>query len=361
MQRVCNYGSFLQAWALQHILMEMGHEVCFVDYEPGPSLCPPQKDSLLRRLKGWLRALWQLRSRGSRIARRRERNQDFARNFARGCLPLLGMPKERSTRTQVDVLVIGSDEVFNCMQSGPEVGYSRELFGYGSRASKIISYAASFGFTTLPMLREQGIDREVGQMLSRFSGLSVRDENSREIVRALTGREAALHMDPVLLYDFNPLVPTQAVCRDTVLVYAYSGRVSTEEAGAIRAFARKHGKRLVSVGTYQPFCDENIPVVSPFALLAYVRDAEYIVSDTFHGCVFAIKYYKKFCVFIRSSNRQKIEGLLSAFCEKKRCVENLNDFDAILNQSVNKALWDDRMSDNKCKAIQYLKEQINEL
>lgn len=34
MQRVCNYGSFLQAWALSHLLRQMGHEVCFVDFTP---------------------------------------------------------------------------------------------------------------------------------------------------------------------------------------------------------------------------------------------------------------------------------------------------------------------------------------
>ena len=39
------------------------------------------------------------------------------------------------------------------------------------------------------------------------------------------------------------------------------------------------------MGTYQPFCQVNIPKATPFELLAYVRDADYVITDTFHGCV----------------------------------------------------------------------------
>ena len=208
MQRICNYGSFLQAWALQHLLQEMGHEVCFVDYTPGPVLCPEDRPPLSRRLRGKCRSLWQMRSRRSRMLRKQERNETFQQTFQREYLPLLGLSKERRCRIPVDLLIIGSDEVFHCMQSNPQVGYAKELFGEGNRANRVVSFAASFGCTTLSMLREKGIDGEIGRMLSRFSALSVRDCHSWEMVRALTGREAYLHIDPVLLYDFSRKTPS---------------------------------------------------------------------------------------------------------------------------------------------------------
>lgn len=361
MQRICNYGSFLQAWALQHLLQEMGHEVCFVDYTPGPVLCPEGRPPLSRLLQGKCHALWQMRSRRSRMIRKQERNETFQQTFQREYLPLLGLSKERRCRIPVDLLIIGSDEVFHCMQSNPQVGYAKELFGEGNRAKRVVSFAASFGSTTLSMLREKGIDGEIGRMLSRFCALSVRDSHSWEMVRALTGREAYLHIDPVLLYDFSRKTPERTVCRDTILVYAYAGRMQEPEIAAIQRFARQQGKTLLSVGTYQPFCQVNIPKATPFELLAYVRDADYVITDTFHGCVYSLKYHKPFCVFLRPTNQEKIQGLLDAFCEKSRSVEKLQDLEEILKQPVKKEKNNSLINRKKWEAIQYLEKQTLDL
>lgn len=360
MQRICNYGSYLQAWALKHILIEMGHEVSFVDYTPGPPL-HIEKIPLTRRIQAKLLSLWRWKSRSGRAARRRERNLDFERWFERECLPTLGVVKQRNCRPKLDLLIIGSDEVFNCMQTNPQVGYSKELFGEGNRAQKVISYAASFGFTTLEQLKEKKVDREIGELLSRFNALSVRDRNSQEIIRALTGRTAPLHADPVLLYDFTPMMPQRTVCRDTILVYAYAGRMQPEEIQAIQDFARKHGKKLASVGTYQPFCQQHIPTATPFELLAYVRDADYVVTDTFHGCIYSIKYYKSFCVFMRCSNRQKIETILELFRQRDRSVEKIDDFERILVRNSDIFVKNQILDEIICKSMKYLEDETKTL
>ena len=72
----------------------------------------------------------------------------FIENYQSKYLPLLGISELRNEKPSVDALVIGSDEVFNCLQTNPKVGYSKELFGYHANTDKIISYAASFGNTT---------------------------------------------------------------------------------------------------------------------------------------------------------------------------------------------------------------------
>ena len=361
MQRICNYGSFLQAWALQHLLQGMGHEVCFVDYTPGPVLCPEHRPPFFRFLRGKLRSLWQMRSRHSRMLRKKERNEEFQEIFQREYLPLLGLTGQRNCRTPVDLLVIGSDEVFHCMQSNPQVGYAKELFGEGNQAKRVVSFAASFGATTLSLLKEKGIEGEIEQMLSGFSALSVRDRHSWEMVKALTGREAYMHIDPVLLYDFSQEIPQETVCKDTIIVYAYSGRMQEREIAAIQDFARKHKKELVSIGTYQPFCQKNLSHISPFSLLAHIRDADYIITDTFHGCVYALKYHKPFCVFSRPTNREKIEGLLEIFCEKSRNIEKIEDLEMILGQSVKKEKNNSLINRRKWEAIQYLENQCQSL
>ena len=64
-------------------------------------------------------------------------------------MPLLGITDEMNYNPTLDCLVIGSDEVFNCIQKNSNVGYSTELFGKDNRADRLITYAASFGNTTL--------------------------------------------------------------------------------------------------------------------------------------------------------------------------------------------------------------------
>lgn len=361
MQRICNYGSFLQAWALQHVLTGMGHEVCFVDYTPGPVLRPERRPPFFHVLRGKIYSLWQMRNRRSRALRRKERNEEFQEIFRKEYLPLLGITSRKSYRTPVDLLVIGSDEVFHCTQGNPLVGYAKELFGEGNQAKRVVSFAASFGETTLSMLKEKEIDKEIEQMLSRFSAISVRDRHSWEMVKALTGREAYMHIDPVLLYDFSKEITKCTVCKDTIIVYAYSGRMREQEITAIKTFARKQKKELVSIGTYQSFCQKNLPRVSPFLLLSYIRDADYIITDTFHGCVYALKYDKPFCVFPRDTNREKIEGLLEIFCEKNRMVEKIQDLEDVLGQYVKKEKNNYLINRKKWEAIQYLEEQCRGL
>ncbi|MCE2266893.1 hypothetical protein GPX15_05810 [Streptococcus thermophilus] len=85
----------------------------------------------------------------------------------------------------LDCLIVGSDEVFNCIQKNPNVGYSLELFGKDNNAKRLISYAASFGNTTLDKLQAYAKDREISTYLKRFDAISVRDSNSGEIVKKI--------------------------------------------------------------------------------------------------------------------------------------------------------------------------------
>ena len=143
------------------------------------------------------------------------------------------------------MLVIGSDEVFNCTQSNPDVGYSPELFGFNSNANTIISYAASFGSTTLQKLTEYHKRNEIASFLLSFEKISVRDKNSYIIVKELTGIEPTMNVDPVLLYDFEKEIPSDVDLKNYIIVYAYSGRINDEEAKAIQEFAHKNNKKTL--------------------------------------------------------------------------------------------------------------------
>ena len=225
--------------------------------------------------------------------------------------------------------MIGSDEVFNCTQPGNKVGFSRQLFGKNNNAGKVISYAASFGSTTYEKLEKYHIAEEVGELLSQFNSISVRDKNSRDIVEKLCGFSPAAHIDPVLLYNF-PEVDSISIPMDNyIVVYAYADRIKGKEAEEIREFAKRENKKILSLGFYQPFCDEYV-LASPMEVLAYIKHADYVITDTFHGTVFSIKYQKKFGAIIRDSNRQKLGDLLERFGVMERQICNLEEIGEIM-------------------------------
>ena len=127
MQRIVNYGSFLQAYSLKNTIEKMGHEVEFVDYEIEPPVVPnPNKDYEPPKRKNVVQKainyVWENRSPKSRKIRKYNRYlMNLGKDFRELYFPLLGIKEERNPRAKEDVIVIGSDEVFNCLQTNPDV------------------------------------------------------------------------------------------------------------------------------------------------------------------------------------------------------------------------------------------------
>lgn len=190
MQRIINYGSFLQAYGLKVTLEEIGCKVVFLDYKYEGSLVAD--DNKMKIV--YKKILRTLKTKNYIKAKKNFKNFKQQINCA---LNEIGV-NENKYQADIECLVIGSDEVFNCLQGYP-VGYSKALFGKGFENIPVISYAASFGFTTFNNLREYGIDKEIGQMLSVFKDISVRDDNSELIVKDLIKRKPQKHLDPVLI------------------------------------------------------------------------------------------------------------------------------------------------------------------
>lgn len=363
MQRIVNYGSFLQAYGLKSILTEQGHTVEFVDYQTEGSLIPESPVNPVslcwNKVKNSIKILSPAYRRWRQQQIRSNQScEKFHQVFERQFLPVLGVNEHRNERPELDALVIGSDEVFNCTQKGNIVGYSRQLFGADNRAARVISYAASFGNTTLDQLKHYGIADEISRYLSSFDALSLRDHNSLDIVKTLCGLNGSYHIDPVLLYGFPEVDQISVPLKDYIIVYAYAGRIQKNEAQAIRRFAEQKHKKLISLGFWQTFCDDYI-LASPLEVLAYIRDADFVITDTFHGSVFSIKYQKQFGAIVRSSNQQKLVDLLDQFDLGKHQITDLDKLDDVLSQQINAEHILELLHQKQQSAKKYLLEQLS--
>ena len=257
MQRIANYGSFLQAYALKQLIEEVGCNVEFVDYHVGAPVITENADSknkVVRKIEKGLETFQYQAPLAHKLSFIR-----YKQSFAQKYMPLLGITDEMNYNPTVDCLVIGSDEGFNCIQKNSNVGYSPELFGKNNHAKKLITYAASFGNTTL--LEKYKKANEVGALLKKFDAISVRDANSGTIVEQLTGKEPVYNLDPVLTYDYMNCcdkIPQVQTNEKYLILYAYAGRISNDEADWIAAYAKKKNLKVYAIGGIQKCADRFV-------------------------------------------------------------------------------------------------------
>lgn len=350
MQEVKNYGSFLQAFSLKSNIEALGHQCEFMNIVPGEQL-GDYKISKFHKIHLLIERLW-----GWNFVKRFKYIYQFQSRFSKKFLPELGV-KQGVTTEHFDTIVIGSDEVFNCAQK-TWFGFSKQLFGEGLNANKVITYAASFGATTVPKLEKLGIKDTVAKLLKNLNKISVRDANSMSVVEELTGAVPNKNVDPVLIYDYTKHMPSSVDLKDYMIVYTYPGRITDKnEIKAIRAYAKNKGLKLVSIGHYFPWCDMTI-VPHPFEVLAYFKNATCVVTDTFHGSVFSIKFNKQFCTIVRGMNSNKLTHLLEQFGLSGRIANDVSKLPSIMDTPIDYEPVNSKIAEEKKRSIAYLKENL---
>ncbi len=322
------------------MLEELGHDVQFVDYRTGNPLIEDTSAQGIKRFSKISKTLEilhydvPLKQRIQYIAHKMQ--------FSRKYHPILGISPEKNYTPELDILIIGSDEVFNCIQKNTNVGYSLELFGKNNNADRLISYAASFGNTTLDKLILYDRQKEIGALLNKFNAISVRDENSRYIVETLTDYVPESHLDPVLVYDYigkTTEIPVIKTKEKYLILYAYANRISADEALWIRNFAAKKGWRVYAIGGAQKCADRFINC-SPFEVLAYFKQAEAVITDTFHGTIFSLITKRQFFTVIRKShddfygNEEKLIDLVKKFHLEHQVSVDIKDAECRLDETI---------------------------
>lgn len=359
MQRIANYGSFLQAYGLKSILEELGCQVQFVDYHPGKTLIPADGGTGIRHKMHKAKEV--LDSRAS--LRDKIRYIRYKKSYASKYYPCLGIDERRNYCPELDLLVVGSDEVFNCVQNNPHVGFSPELFGEGNHAKRLISYAASFGNTTQQKLEQYHLTDQVGAWLKKFDALSVRDANSAALVETLSERMPEYHLDPVLAYDFIGKcreIPKHVPEKKYMILYGYSGRFSKEECNIIREYAEQKGLKIVCIGGIQDCCDRFIDC-TPFQVIAYFQSAECVVTDTFHGTILSVITHRQFVSIVRNSNygnSEKLTDLLNRLKLSNRIVRDRKRIPEMLSESIDYTDTDSVILAERRRTYEYLKRQL---
>lgn len=354
MQRVPNYGSFLQAYGLKKMLLESGAtEVHFIDIKKGKPLKNVGKMNYFQRF--W-RVAKIFISGGFRTLKLDKQFENRCAEQIRSVYHLL--EAEPDVSRHYDLVVIGSDEVFNCAQNSTW-GFSTQLYGDVPEADMVISYAASFGYTTIDKIKSLGIEEEMKTALMNLSLISVRDSNSKAIIRELINKTAQSHLDPVLIYGYKEEIERLAVHKPYkyMIVYTYRARIhEQEEVVAITRYAKEHGYKLISIFCRYDWCDEAVIPETPFDVLGWFKGAECIVTDTFHGTIFSIITHRPFRTLLRSNNRQKLTSLLSTL---KLSSQSEGTIASALDRTIDYDAVESILENERNNSITYLKYALN--
>lgn len=300
-----NFGSALQAYALQTCISGMGHDVRIVDYrakdyEQYRLLSPTHPRALLKTL-------------GNFSAYRRR-----ARGFGAFIHEHLKLtPRSYSWRDerrldevadQFDCFVCGSDQIWNLDCTRGAVGpYFLSFAGDRRR----VAYAPSLAHTSF---RPENFDKAlVARYLSAFDFLSVREKETRPLFQALTDKPISVVVDPTLLLDaasFGKIAAPNPAGSDYIFVYLLRSCSELVES-AIR----------ISVDTGMPVVyvsEHDLPIpggvnvfgIGPSEFLAYVRGADRVLTNSFHATVFSLQFHRDFVAFPTDRSAARMTDLL---------------------------------------------------
>ena len=300
-----NYGSYWQARCLAEGLKARGHDVELLDHD-----CKCIRRAEVRCA---LQPALPERTPRHQLKHYAEKTRRFVRVIAQLPLSKRFSLHEPEGAGEYDAIVVGSDEVWNFRH--PWYGSKPIFFGDGLKAEQLVSYAASFGNHRA----WDGIHDEWAARLGRFSAISVRDENSWHLVRNGTSREAQVVLDPCL--QFPQAIPTQPVRGSSGYALVYGHLFPDWLKHKARSWANRRELKLISVGYSNDFADEQRIAADPHEFARLMSRAQAVITNFFHGCVFALLNGKPWASAPSDYRSIKIPDLAAALGAQHRLVD----------------------------------------
>lgn len=316
---VINQGAVMQMYALKHWLEGKGNNVFILNYVKNFDFEPTEQKRYnisIRSIPFFLKEY--LVKKGVRLTWFNVKKQLLYRKYISKNFIFKSYALDN-----MDAVVVGSDEVFSLA-----VGCNMMMYGHGVNTDHLISYAPSFGQTDVARIEKFHCRELIASGLKRFDKLSVRDTNSAEIIKTLTGIKPTIVCDPVMLYDFRnehaDISRFHISGKKYLLVYSMDRwMVNPDEVNAIKTYAKKKGYITVSAGTFHKWCDRNI-VCDPIEWLEIFRNAEEVITDTFHGSVLSIITNRPSFYYIRNLNSNKLMSLYKCFGLENRILKKID-------------------------------------
>ena len=283
-----NFGSSLQAYALQRTVRELGYNCVHLDYRPDRA---EKIRNLLFSGNNVKLVLEGMRKREVRAGqtgaqRKSEAIPAFYRKRMQLSAPCRNRKELRDNSRDCDLLLCGSDQIWNPLWLNPAY-----FLTFAREGQPKAAYAASLGVSRLP--RPAKI-RKIRRWIRDFKAVSVREEEGAGLLEKMTGIRAEVMPDPVCLLspeEWNGIAGKAPEGDPYLLCYFIGANPAYWER--VKALRKETGLRVlvlpVTAESYQSGY-ELLDGAGPEEFLAAVRNAARFCTDSFHGFVFGTLY-----------------------------------------------------------------------
>lgn len=375
-----NYGTCLQAYALQHVLRKMGFQSEYIDFGWKYPIAPESfvenfwtytknNINLFHEFKikfyKYIRAIinHNLYSTIFRDYIYKTNNTLFDEFHNQYIIESPIVKNLNNIEKNYDLFIVGSDQVWNpsCCE---KKYFTHFLLDFVKEKKKKISYAPSVGV--------KNIDTEIKELfklyLPQFHSISCREESGCSLLHKTTNLEITRVLDPTLLMSHEEwmFITENKKTKPFVLCYILGNK--TEIVKKSLQIAKKHSLDLKIISMSQVIIDNYkkyiISNVGPREFLFFLKKSSCILTDSYHGTAFAINFNIPFYSFFKkngdstTSDNNRILDLLDLFHLSSRFKESFNfndDFFCDFSES-NKILFKERV-----RSFNFLKRNINQI
>lgn len=310
-----NFGAVLQAYALQNHIEKDNHEVKIIDYRPNYLT---KQHTLIyvgnQRFKSlfflrWLYILMFLPSRIRRIFNFRMFERKYLKLSAKKYLTYGDLAMNPP---EADLYICGSDQIWNPnLPNGKDESY---YLSFVKEGEKKASYAASM---SIVMINEEQ-KKFISDRILNFKAISVREDSAKTIVSSVVPREITQVLDPVLLLsqaEWSKLSEKSNIrLREKyILLYIMGDDPRQILEIATKLAQEKKVKLFLITNSLKKYVgvDKYFRGASPHSFLHLIKNAEHVITNSFHGVVFSIIFNKQFIPCHIKNTNTRINSILS--------------------------------------------------
>ncbi|MBP3374282.1 MAG: polysaccharide pyruvyl transferase family protein [Bacteroidaceae bacterium] len=365
MHKVLNYGSALQAYALQRKLFLMGYDNELIDY-----LFPPANkkkitiSAIIQTIIIFLRNAVV----GFPTARKKKRFEAFYQNNFILSAASYNEQNIKDNPPIYDAYITGSDQVWNPRFAGTDSNF---FLGFAPTDKPKFSYASSFATTKIDSEQAPLYSR----LLSEYDEISVRESTGISIVKELTGKDATVCCDPTLLLTADEWreLSDQSVFKlkeKFILVYILNymiGNVSNEVQKQIDYVQQTLGYKVVYlVGRKEDAFRPNSILYKaggPAEFVWLFRNAEFVITTSFHGVAFSLIHGKPLLGIVDKSNKDdsRLQSLLVAAGVEQSCLDyrDVINWDKAYLLSLRGKI--DKLDEMRLQSVRYIERILSKL
>lgn len=347
---VPNYGTKLQAYAMQELIESLGFPVELINYHSQFDFRPRV---VAKKVFSWQKTQQRIEQRLTLQKYKRTPGlfekvltrwaaMDSFEKLLRKSIPIRGFSALHEHASQYAAVVCGSDQIWLPVHLNAEF-YTLEFAPENVRR---ISFAPSFGISSIP----PSLRSRYSKFLSRLHHISVREESGRQIIRELTGKDVPVVLDPTLALDperWVNLAATSTAKRPNGYIFCYFLGSNPDHRQAATKLGQDLKLQVVGlphleefVPADSSFADINLFDVTPADFVHLIQNADLVCTDSFHGTAFSIIFKKNFVTFERFrsssplSTNSRIHSLLDKLNLRDRLATDVASATLIASNSI---------------------------